>query len=1422
MEEPILLKLAHAGKVCVMKKLWFLSGLCLALSLQAAEVLFHSDLQQVPQEMKLGKNCSVANGKLSINGINGINSSVISVPAEGDFIVRFTVTPVKPGIKVGHFGMDLCFKDKSSLKIYTVGTGWWLALYSAPGRKEIRSTLLTKSPVPTGEETSCILEFHSEYFTFQAGKNLSLRQEFMKDSLTQILFYGYNWDVDFSRIEVAPLLQENASETVTKKILLNENFENSVPVKGASTVDGVTGKAVKINQGADSLVLSLPESIGDNGTILFWFRPEQDSRFLFFRALGENGKTAHFSVGMDAVGMNTLLGRANGLKAQSARRWNEGAVSKDDWHLYAISFNRDGFVRIMFDAMSYYGFGGNEAWSSRYIPGLALSGIRSLDLRAGCSFDNVTVVNYAMNEAEMSGEFRKFVPVDIRMDDTVVPPETSSVLKFRVGPGGSMMTPPPYQTEPVKAKVAITVKITDLKDHLIAEKNYDLNVDRILECPLPPLNLKQDEKVRVGFYVNGVRNTTMLVSAWNVEAAKPVTVADYRKGELLFEQKFDDPDSPAFIKKGPVRNTGKYLEMGNNKYDCLAFPVPFPPKYRDGNPVLLEIDWPDDKQRNMGLYMYKPSTGKQLRDCLQGGIAAGNEYPNSGRIETARYLFYPRYDSYLFEARTLSSNYPAAIAGVRVYAIDGGLPNLKVNYPKGVPHRIFGHYDEDETFDYLLDHRFGYYDRYSNKVPNIANMLLDYLDYTGQELWAQSFLRYNWGYYPAIGNDSTGLYPYRPDWRPFMIRALAKRGKEVYAILDMERGMPEFENQQWRKKEWMDKGYLRQDPFGDLLDPRFGVEGVANLLAPEVENLFLGHVEQVLRHNSGNPNFTGIEYHQRSPMLGPDKKAAIPAQYAKHFAQKGIFSYDDFTIDLFRKEAAPEMPDFKGKDRFMKRFLYLLDPQREEKWEKWNGRKIAEHLQRVRQLVDRYNPEIKLFYCGWAPAVLPDRVFQEPMRQSTQFRWSLQHADKITDISDYNYSGVSDGKFTPKLTLYNSYNETFKDSPSPQYASYFQNADLKPAGRYILRDPVFCIAKYDMPEFTWGGQPLASMGREAEVRELARAYCALPALQFDSVPGATDPVTVRYLNRDNGTYVYCASLIFMDCTVALQGVEDLTDLSDGSIVKASEIRMKPYQLRSFLAKGKVTVTGAKVTVTPEFLKFYEKEFAATQSAIDELKKMNIDTSEAEQSWSKARAHFDRKEYSAAHTELFSAAWHRLKQKTKNLETLKNARAMLAQNILRVNCGSMSSYKTSDGRLFVPDARFADGLGYGYTGDSVTACVRDIGILKDSSEKELFRTEAYNIDAYKVTLKNGKYRVKLYLRWGYEPEFKQTDSVLDATVQVGSETRKIDFKKEMGGDFDKPFVVEFRNVSVRDGILEIRFLDGKTRRMLNALEITPES
>lgn len=106
----------------------------------------------------------------------------------------------------------------------------------------------------------------------------------------------------------------------------------------------------------------------------------------------------------------------------------------------------------------------------------------------------------------------------------------------------------------------------------------------------------------------------------------------------------------------------------------------------------------------MGLYLYVKSGEAMHRDRLEGGIQAGDEYPNSGRMVKTRYLFYPGESRYLFEARTMIDHLPAAVSRVSVYELPEGLPGLAVKMPDGCRPRSFGHLDEDQT----VDMTFGY------------------------------------------------------------------------------------------------------------------------------------------------------------------------------------------------------------------------------------------------------------------------------------------------------------------------------------------------------------------------------------------------------------------------------------------------------------------------------------------------------------------------------------------------------------------------------------------------------------------------------------------------------------------------------------------------------------------------------------------
>ena len=94
--------------------------------------------------------------------------------------------------------------------------------------------------------------------------------------------------------------------------------------------------------------------------------------------------------------------------------------------------------------------------------------------------------------------------------------------------------------------------------------------------------------------------------------------------------------------------------------------------------------------------------------------------------------------------------------------------------------------------------------------------------------------------------------------------------------------------------------------------------------------------------------------------------------------------------------------------------------------------------------------------------------------------------------------------------LFLRYFESFKNSLKPdQYAAYFQNADVKAAGRHFLQDYALAAAAQDPAQILCGAQPLGVTGRDAEARELAQAFRALPIGSYADIPAWGIPCAVE-------------------------------------------------------------------------------------------------------------------------------------------------------------------------------------------------------------------------------------------------------------------------------------------------------------------------
>jgi hypothetical protein len=379
------------------------------------------------------------------------------------------------------------------------------------------------------------------------------------------------------------------------------------------------------------------------------------------------------------------------------------------------------------------------------------------------------------------------------------------------------------------------------------------------------------------------------------------------------------------------------------------------------------------------------------------------------------------------------------------------------------------------------------------------------------------------------------------------------------------------------------------------------------------------------------------------------------------------------------------------------------------------------------------------------------------------------------------------------------------------------------------------LASQDASQILIGAQPLGTTGRDAETREFASAYRALPVGHFEDVPGLTDPVTARYLNTRAGTYLYAINLLWSSVTATTDlpaGAGPVTDLATGQVAPLSggrlEIALQPCQLRSFrLASQTAEPRDGRVTVPAAAREWYVARVAALQQEVAALAQGGSDVAARQQRLAILQQCLSEGRYAEAHRLLFSKLMRGIPADRRAAAdgSPKEQAAMIARSEYAVDCGSVAFYRAKSGRLFFPDRKYTV-AGYGYDG-SYRSVARSVQGLSGSDDPDLFATEAYDVDAYRFTVKPGKYTVRLYLKVGYEPGARPGVFVFNVGLEGQRVLSDLDLFTACDSDFTKAIVREFRDVEVQDGVLDIEFSlpAGRsvdpTARLCNAIEVIPQ-
>ena len=1393
--------------------------------------------------------------------INGANNGVVSAGAELslDKPVKITMKMRRVAVseKPGHFGVELYGGDDYRAHIYTHnGADFIASLHKGKTKQYDNSSKGGKELFPAKADAPWVdvaLYVQPKVVELHVAGNPRGMLNANLFPIKKFSVYGYFNDIEVKDVAWEAIPEAEAVSTEPSPSF-TASFDNGLagvtatgglaPTKEANVelVSGLSGQAVRLSAKSKN-AKDLPQLeydatglFANHGTVMFWMKSDWDGKY--------TGDIPVYPMltGYDATGKEKLkifmyfwiafeLGRTGDLKNESMKRDSRWNWHRGDWNHIAMVWSDGGWCKAYFNGLPYqqpFGFNG------KIFTNLDQKAITRLTLGTGAkaadsAFDELKVYKRPLSNGEVYDEYRKFMPVDLLVDRATIDAGKSDEVVVLAAPGGYYMRPMPAGRPLSSGRVEIKMRLATEDDKIVAEKDFSMNMTEPAELRLPVENLpagKYRLKCAVGEgqsplgqlmdMFSSPRPVSTAQRSFDITAYQPKAALtpgndDIQLGELIFSKDIKDGK---ILESGGVKVVnspiGEYLEGGEKGMNRFSFEVPFSEKYLDGRPVMLEIEWPDDKPRSMGLYMYPESKQQHHRDRLGGGVQSGIEFPLTGKMQKTRYLFHPGLKSYLFEARAMIGKFPAAIAGFRVYEIKNDrLPGLSIKYPENLPGRRFGYRDEDETSDQNLG-----WDYKGNTAQTMTERLLDYLDYTGQNAWQYPFMRYT-GYNFSMEGTLHTLYPYSADAYRYMVDAMNRRGKITIAGIDLFT-LPEMKMLPDETGEQIKKGWTLTKFDAPPVQPNQYTH--PNHANPEVRAMIARHVKETARRFAKVPGFDGINM----------------TTHAIGFYSGLDDGYDDYTVELFSKEAGVDVPAKSSADRH----AFLTQEPRLATWRKWRDSQSVKLYRQIRGEMDEIDPNLKL-YLNVSAAPSPELValydelrtikglYLVPLRFCTTHRHRLHWGKPSDGCNDTLYDPAEAAKLmNGKLGLFDSYPayfESFNGSlKNDAYASYFQNADVKPFGRYFLKELAFAVYAMDAQRVLIGAQPLGTWGRDAEAREFAKAYCALPALPFESAPGAQDPVAVRYLNTDKGSYVYAVSMLWNDCetSLTLSTQTPIKDLSTGEVIANGQIKLKPFELRSFYAAAPgLKVTAVKTTVPGNVTEFYRSQIERTRKAIDRLTAAKIDCGAAEAQLAKIRELMKSGQFAELHRVLFSLTISEIMDKATNFENFAEQAAMIGRGHYAVDCGSFAFYRAKDGTLFFPDQPLGKG-DYGYVGNYLNV-VRDIQGI-NAADPELFMTEAYNFDSYKFKVAPGKYKVRLYLKAGYRRGFKPDIFVFSVDIQGKRVMDNFDLVVAGDSDFSKALIKEFADVEARDGVIECKFINDDKHdpsvKMLNAIEV----
>ena len=414
--------------------------------------------------------------------------------------------------------------------------------------------------------------------------------------------------------------------------------------------------------------------------------------------------------------------------------------------------------------------------------------------------------------------------------------------------------------------------------------------------------------------------------------------------------------------------------------------------------------------------------------------------------------------------------------------------------------------------------------------------------------------RYDSGAFLANGED-----PVRKDVLYALATAFDRENLTLIPAIDFCMPLPALEAQVRRNDNTAltvtpaESGIAVIGPYGNPLADHYAGQNQTgrapyyNLLNPKVQNAMLDVVRELVAKSAKHPSFGGV-----AVQLSPEGYAMLPEEY---------WGLDDDTIRRFSRDTHIEVPG-EGPSRFAMRAEFLRS-QRLEQWLRWRAAQVSDFYRRMAEIVTEARPDAKLYLAGakmfdsplcqrlFAPSLTqpgsvyqamayhgfdisayqtnsdivfmrPEKVVAESQLAKIAANLELTHAD-MGAVFQQMTSQRSDFAC---LFYHQPIERTLPgfDAKSPfQPANSWFSIEAVPAAEQNRMRFVRHLARHDVTDFFDGGVMLP-LGEEDAIRDFITQYQMLPRARFQTCDSgendSTQPVTVRYINTERGTYCY--------------------------------------------------------------------------------------------------------------------------------------------------------------------------------------------------------------------------------------------------------------------------------------------------------------